>query len=167
MLLYFESTAELRPEDLLARPDKQGRPAVRGPLIRADSPGTPLAELRDGDKLHIVGAGSKDLLSGYTAEALVGLLVRLGLCKDTRLKQIHLVADETGAGEDASYAYHLAQILERAGYKVDEFKAPLGAVRCDERGKIWIRLSTSEEWLPSSSALNYYTGANVQQKHRK
>jgi hypothetical protein len=165
MLLVLEHVDGLRPDDLLARPDKQGGAAVRGPLVNAD--GTPLSSLHGGDKLHIVGAGTEEVLSGHTPERLVDLLTRLGLSRSGRLKQIHLIADRTGAGEQRSYAAKLAAALDTAGFQVDELKAPFGNVRCDGRGKIAVQLPGAEDWQPSSSALNYYTGPHVQEKHSK
>jgi hypothetical protein len=167
MLLYLESVSDLRPEDLLARTGKQGRPAVRGPVATASAAGTPLDSLAEGDKLHIVGMGTEDSISGYAPEELLALLARLGLSRTVRLKQIHLIAGRTGAGEQQSYAARFAGAFANHGFQVDEFKAPLGDVRADERGKVWVRLPGEDAWQPSSSALNYYTGPRVQDKHRK
>lgn len=165
VILYLETVNGLRPEDLLARPSKNGDYSVRGPLVTTDSV-EPLRALVGGDKLHIVGRGNEQAIADRSPDQLVSLISRLGLSKEIRLKQIHLIADRTGSGKEASYASRFAAALTAANLQVDEIKAPLGDVRCDEKGKIWVRLPDTEDWQPSSSSLNYYAGPAIQEKHR-
>ena len=149
-------------EDLLARSGKDGRAQVRGPLASVPfAPGDkPLENLADGDKLHIVRAEADD------AARLVELLGTLGLNPQVRLRQIHLLIDNAGVGDAASFAESFSEELLRRGYRVLEIKAPRGRVRWDGRGKVYIAAPQREDWVPSSSELNYYTGPGVQEKHR-
>ncbi|HKO58419.1 MAG TPA: hypothetical protein VJ276_21320 [Thermoanaerobaculia bacterium] len=145
----------------LLRREKRGVSA-RGPLVQAR--GTPLAELREGDKLHIVGIAGEARLDGKTPAELVALLAALGLPRGVRLKQVHLIADETGRGGGESYAARLSAALIDEGFDVDEIKAPRGRVRWDEEGKVHIL--DGEQWVPSERGLNAYVGPRVADKHR-
>jgi hypothetical protein len=147
--------------DLLLRRIKGGVPA-RGPLVHPE--GTPLDALRDGDKLHIVATSEQARVAGRTPTELVEYLAALGLPRDVRLKQIHLIAGETGSGGAESYAARLSAALEAEGFAVDEIKAPRGAVQWDGNGKVQIR--TGEGWQPSEGRLNTYVGPRVPEKHR-
>jgi hypothetical protein len=147
--------------DALLRREKRGVSA-RGPLVRPE--GTPLAGLRDGDKLHIIGVADAARLDGKTPSELVGFLAALGLPRGARLKQVHLIADETGRGEGESYAARLSAALEAEGFEVDEIKAPRGRVRWDGEGKVHI--FAGDRWQPSQRELNAYVGPRVPDKHR-
>jgi hypothetical protein len=164
-------------QSLLAKPGKDGRATARGPHVAGPfvSGEQPLAVLRDGDKLHILSPRAPSGAAGHTATELVQTLARLGLKQETRLKQIHLIADNTGVGGRDSFAQQFADALAAAGFRVSEIKAPRGRVRCDSRGKIFIlptdaRISPARVgapgWVPSDRHLNYYAGPEVQEKHR-
>jgi len=163
LIFILETLAELAAQDLLARPLKNGEDSARGPVVSM-SDAFPLAALQDGAKLHIVGSGDGQLVAGLTPEQLVGLLTRSGLDGRIRLKQIHLIAESSGAGGASSFAAQLDKALRHAGLHVAEIKAPLGHVRCDSAGKIWI--GSSEGWLPSTADMNQYIGPDIQEKHR-
>jgi len=158
----LETVEGVRVEDLLARPAKSGSGTARGPSVGAA--GAPLASLQDGDKLHIVGRGGAMQVSGADAAGLVERLAALGLSPAVRLKQIHLIADHAGEGGSSSFAARFDAALRARGLHVAEIKAPVGRVRCDEAGKIWVFRDGA--WLASNSDLNYYTGPAVQEKHR-
>lgn len=168
MILMLEPVEGIRCEDLLARPAKSGSGSARGPCVTlpADNAqgGLPLAGLLDGDKLNVVGRGSADRISGDDPEELVERLSGLGLSREIQLKQIHLFADHSGDGGERSFAARFDAALRARGLKVNEIKAPIGRVRCDTAGNIWIL--AGETWVPSSTALNYYAGPAVQDKHR-
>ncbi|MGC2659872.1 MAG: C80 family cysteine peptidase, partial [Bryobacteraceae bacterium] len=159
--------AGLEPQDLLARPDKQGGDSARGPVVRLDGSDTPLDQLKGGQKLHIVGGGNGETIAGRAPEELARLLTQLGLKSTVRLKQIHLIANRTGFGAGTSYASQFLAAIETEDIRVDEVKAPLGDVRCDAKGKIWVKMTDAVEWQPSSSALNYYAGPRIENKHRR
>ena len=165
----LEMVEGLRCEDLLARLAKPGSGSARGPCIvlPADSSqdGLLLAGLRDGEKLHVVGCGGANEISGDSPEGLVERLAMLGLRPVIRLKQIHLIADCAGKDGERSFAARFDAALRTNGFQVNEIKAPTGPVRCDSAGKIWIL--SGGEWVPSNAELNYYTGPAVQWKHRK
>ena len=163
MVLVIDSVNDVRVEDLLARPSKSGEGTARGPYITG-SADNPLGSLRNGDKLHLVGPMDGDRLGGHTVTQLIDHLTALGLDRSTHLKQIHLIADNAGAGAEKSFAAELDAALQASGFHVDEIKAPIGRVRADAVGKIWVE--TSQGWLPSKPELNYYTGPAVQLKHR-
>ena len=173
----FFPEADVDVQALLAKPGKDGRATARGPHVAGPfAPGEqPLSVLRDGDKLHIVSPRTPSGAAGHTATELVQTLARLGLKQETRLKQIHLIADNTGVGGKESFAQQFADALAAAGFRVSEIKAPRGCVRCDPRGKILIRQTDAHmgtarvgepEWVPSDKHLNYYAGPDVQEKHR-
>lgn len=176
---------------LLRKPRKDGAPEARGPLIEGPfAPGArPLAALADGDKLHIVARGGRGSVAELVAEELVDRLEALGLGRSVRLRQIHLIVDNTGVGDSASFAEHFAAALAAGGFQVMEIKAPRGCVRSDENGKVHILPVEAQEslakprsettdpvavtdalaaqgWVPSRKELNYYTGPQVQEKHR-
>lgn len=167
MILYLEHALGLEPHNLLAKPDKCGPGSARAPLVRPEPSGTPLAALQAGEKLHIAASGDQHGLSGRTPEQFVQLLLQLGLTPTVRLMQIHLVANQSGSGGSASFAFRLSVALWEAKLEVDEIKAPLGDVRCDAYGKLWVKLPDSSDWQPSSPALNYYCGPRVQDKHKR
>ena len=160
MILMLGEVPGVSVEHLLARPDKSGRPGVRGPL-------GPLTDLREGDKLHIAGVSDGSRVAGYDPDALVDRLRELGWDPAVRLRQIHLIADWTGRDGAVSFATRLAAALAGAGFDLDEIKAPLGRVRCDSRGKIRVCLGEAQQWTPSSPALNLYVGPRVPAKHRQ
>jgi hypothetical protein len=116
----------------------------------------PLAALRDGDKLHVVAQG----VAGQEPRELVRQLAALGLARELRLKQLHLLADDAGG----SYVERLAEALVAEGYQVGELKAPRGAVAWDATGKVHVR--TGGDWQPSDKTRNAYAGPEVQAKHR-
>jgi hypothetical protein len=162
---------------LLGKAGKDGKPSVRGPLADG-AEGTPLAALRDGDKLHIVAAGDRRSIAGLTPEALVKHLGALGLGREVRLDQIHLLADEAGTGGEASYAQRFADALASEGYAVQEIKAPRGAIRTAPGGKVLVKPSPGDGALaagdadpdgyqPSKPALNHYAGPAIKDKHRR
>lgn len=167
MILYLEDVSGLKPEDLLARADKHGNASVRGPLVRLESGGTPLDALETGQKLHVVGTGNSQSLAGRTPQELVNLLMQLGLRSTIRLRQVHMIASHTGTGGGDGFAAHFSAALEKAKLWIDEIKAPLGDVRCDSSGKIWIKPAGAADWQPSSPVLNYYCGPRVQDKHKR
>jgi len=152
-----------RVDALLAKPGKDGRPAVRGPRVEA-AVVAPLAALSDGDKLHIVADGGRAEVAGYSAEALACHLCALGLRRDVRLKQIHLIVDDTGTGGLESFAERFSTALATEGFHAFEIKAPRGKVSCDARGNVLIAPAESE--AASGASLNYYTGPGLQEKHR-
>jgi hypothetical protein len=166
MILYLEDVLGLSAEDLLAKADKRGNAAARGPIVQFESTGTPLQDLETGQKLHVVGTGNGQTVAGHTPRDLVKLLVRLGLQPTARLKQIHLIAHGAGLAGADSFASRFSAALVAGGLQVDEIKAPLGDVRCDANGKIWLKLADATSWQPSSSALNYYCGPSIQSKHQ-
>lgn len=161
---------------LLGKAGKDGKPSVRGPLVEGVE-GSPLAALRDGDKLHIVAAGDRRAVAGLTPEALVKRLGALGLGREVRLDQIHLLADDAGTGGEASYAQRFAEALASEGYAVQEIKAPRGAVRTAPSGKVLVKPSPGEAlaggnadadgYQPSEPALNHYAGPAIKAKHRR
>lgn len=167
MILYLEDVPGLNPEDLLARADKHGNASARGPLVRLELSGNALDALETGQKLHVVGTGNSQSLAGRTPKELVNLFLQLGLRLTIRLRQVHLIANHTGSGGGDSFAAHLYAVLGKAKLRIDEIKAPLGDVRCDSNGKIWIKPAGSVNWQPSSPALNYYCGPHVQDKHKR
>ncbi len=148
----------------MARPSKSGGAPARGP-VTSTGEDSPLKALSHGDKLHLVGTGTGERVGGYSAEELVSHLAALGLSRSVRLKQIHLIAGNAGTGASRSFAARLDAALRAAGFQVAEIKAPVGPVRCDSAGKIWIE--TPQGWVPSSPELNYYAGPAIQDKHRK
>jgi len=154
MILALQPHPVSRLEDLLARTGSGGKPEVRGPLVQGpfSEEQKPLADLRDGDKLHIVRDPADN------AAGLVDLLEQLGLTGRVRLKQIHLLIDNSGTGKRRSFAERFYAELMRRNYPALEIKAACGRVRWDERGKVWISPANGDEWLPSSPELNYYTG---------
>jgi Peptidase C80 family len=162
MILLLDSSEGVRLEDLLARPSKTGQDSARGPVAGG---GAALSALGDGDKLHLVGSGTGSEVGGYTAEGLVAHLGALGLSRVVRLKQIHMIAADAGTGSEQSFAARFDTALRAAGFQVSEIKAPMGRVRCDPAGKIWIE--SRQGWLPSSPELNYYAGPAIRDKHRK
>ncbi|MFL5359069.1 hypothetical protein [Archangium sp.] len=176
MLLVLDSSAldsSLKVEQLLGKPGKGGVAEVRGPLVAREE-GTPLAALRDGDKLHVVAPGDGATVAGCSPEQLVQRLGALGLARGVRLKQLHLIADDSGTGGDASFAARFAEVLAAEGYAVPEIKAPRGRVRSAPDGKVLVRPSEApldggdaEGFRPSDSSLNHYAGAGVQEKHRR
>jgi hypothetical protein len=167
MILVLEDVPGISPADLLARVSKAtGAPGVRGPLVDKDAAAHPLSQLREGDKLHIVGSSNGAQLAGSSPEGLLALLESLGWSRAIRLKQIHLIAGSAGNGGDASFAALFEAAIRSRGFQVDEIKAPLGPVRCDTRGKIWVYSGSHRDWEPSSPALNYYVGPRVAEKHR-
>jgi hypothetical protein len=159
----LETVDGIRGEDLLARPAKSGAGTARGPCV-TPAAASPLAALVDGEKLHVVGKGSADRLSGADPEGLVDRLAALGLSPAVRLKQIHLIADHTGDGGERSFAARFDSALRARGFQVSEIKAPAGEVRCDTAGKIWVFADGA--WYASNPALNYYAGPAIQEKHR-
>jgi len=163
MLLVFPSGISSDVNHLLARSGKDGTPSVRGPLVImpvADGE-RPLAQLGENDKLHIVASGSDDDVAGHSPEELVQLLESLGLAPELPLRQIHLIVDHTGA----TYADRLARALAAKQFRVREIKAPRGAVKWDEAGKVQVLVEGA--WKPSSKELNTYAGPDVQEKHRR
>lgn len=176
MLLVLDGSAldpRLKVEQLLGKTGKGGEPEVRGPLVTSEE-GTPLAALRDGDKLHIVAPGDRTWVAGCSPDALVRRLAALGLSRGVGLKQLHLIADHAGTGGDASFAARFAAALAAEGYEVREIKAPRGSVRSAPDGKVLVRPSEgsleggdAEGFRPSDKSLNYYTGPSVQEKHRR
>src|SRR5215212_2559547 len=147
--------------DALLRRQKGGASA-RGPLVHPE--GTPLGALRDGDKLHIIALATEGLVAGRTAGELVAFLATLGLSRSVRLKQVHLIADDTGSSDGESYAARLSAALEAGGFSVDEIKAPRGRVHWDGEGKVHI--FAGGRWQPSEGDLNTYAGPRVPAKHR-
>lgn len=142
-----EPSADLhsKVEHLLNNSGKDGKPSVRGPLIEVpfSTHAKPLAALRDGDKLHIVAPADGNSVAGFTSSGLVKRLAELGLFKEVRLKQIHLIADNTGVGDAESFAGSFADALVAEGFNVLEIKAPRGLVRWNESGKIYISPSVT------------------------
>lgn len=114
-----------------------------------------------------MGPFSEDRLAGFDPEAVAEMLAGAFTGRPARLREIHLISPFTGYGREGSFADLLDLALRRRGMDVDEIKAPLGDVRCDSAGKIWVRLEHSTEWAPSSPALNHYCGPRVAEKHRK
>lgn len=167
MILLLEDLDHLPEKALMARVGKTGSPGVRGPSVVARSPsdGRPLERLHEGEKLHIVGSGTQERVFGKDPAALVRLLLELGLSASIGLKQIHFIADDTGVGGAESFAARFAIEIEKKGLRVDEIKAPVGKVRCDSNGKIWICSDRTSGWLPSNASLNFYAGPRVQPKH--
>jgi hypothetical protein len=145
-------------QHLLARLQEDGTTPKRGPLVTVRSGDTtqPLAALRDGDKLHVVAQG----VAGQEPRELVHRLEALGLTREVRLKQLHLLADDAG-GE---YVERLAEALAADRYQIGEIKAPRGAVAWDATGKVHVR--TGGDWQPSDKTRNAYAGPDVQPKHR-
>jgi hypothetical protein len=162
MILVLDSSDGVRLEDLLARPSKSGQGPARGSVAVGDAA---LSTLGDGDKLHLVGSGTGGRVGGYAAEDLVAHLAALGLSRSVRLKQIHLIAADAGKGSEQSFAARFDAALRAAGFQVLEIKAPMGRVRCDSAGKIWIE--SGKGWAPSGPEFNYYAGPAIQEKHRK
>jgi hypothetical protein len=162
---------------LLGKAGKDGKPSVRGPRVDSTE-GSPLAALRDGDKLHIVAPGDRLAIAGLAPEALVKHLGALGLGREVRLAQIHLLTDDAGTGGAASYAQRFADVLVSEGYAVQEIKAPRGAIRTAPSGKVLIKPSPEDGALPggdadadgyqpSRPALNHYAGPAIKDKHRR
>jgi hypothetical protein len=168
MLLMLEDVHGVDADELMARVSKvTGLAGVRGPLIdaRSDRSGLPLATLEDGQKLHIVAGSNGKEVAGQAPENFVTLLAALGLPKTARLKQIHLIAPSTGRDREQSFAARFERELARRGIPVDEVKAPLGLIRSDPLGKIWVYSEADRQWMPSSPRLNYYVGPRVAPKH--
>jgi len=156
VILILGEVAGVTVESLLAR--SEGK---RGPVASIDS----LGELRENDKLHLVAPFADGAVAGYDAVALVELLTRPFAGGLPRLKQIHLISPFTGCGGETSFAAQLDAALQRRSWEVDEIKAPIGDVRSESEGKIWVR-PEGGNWTPSSPALNYYAGPRVAEKHR-
>jgi hypothetical protein len=169
MLLVLGDVAGIETGDLMARVSKiTGEPGVRGPMVdvRGEKGSRPLSALRTGDKLHVLAPSNGIELAGIGPDGLVDVLVRLGWSQSTRLKQIHLIAPSAGRNGRSSFAGLFEAAIRSRGYQVDEIKAPVGPVRCDAHGKMWVFLETAHDWAPSSAALNYYVGPRVPEKHR-
>ncbi len=166
MILALEQVAALAEDNLRSRRSKDGQSAARGIYIAVDAPFVerPLQRLEQGEKLHIVGIGSAEELSGMGPAELLDRLRFLGLSANVHLKQIHLIADDTGLGEEASFAARFAAAIAGARLQVDEIKAPAGKVKCAADGKIWVQ-PAGADWRPSCPELNYYAGPRVQPKH--
>lgn len=171
MLLSLHTPAHPPPApllDLVSRPGKHGRASARGLLV--DGAGgeqtRPLAALADGDKLHIAAPGDASVVAQLDPAALVQRLARLGLSTEVRLAQIHLISDDAGMGDEASFARSFADALTRQGFHVDEVKAPRGRVQWDPHGKVQILTAGATDYRPSESALNYYVGPRVHANHR-
>jgi hypothetical protein len=126
--------------------------ASREPLVSRDDT-QPLTALRDDDKLHVAGPA-------MAAAALDAVLAELGLARNCRLKQLHLMIDHA-----AEIAHDVRSELAREGFGLREIKAPRGEVSWREDGKVLIR-PRGGEWTQSSRELNVYTGPDVQPKHR-
>jgi hypothetical protein len=170
MLLVLGDVPGIIATDLMARVSKiTGRPGVRGPLIDAcgSTVGLPLSQLKDGDKLHILGPSDGRELAGRGPRRLGELLTSLGWPPSVRLKQIHLIAPSTGRNGANSFAAQFEAAIRGRGLEVDEIKAPIGPVRCDSDGKVWVYSERFQGWIPSSPALNYYVGPRVPEKHRQ
>jgi len=162
MLLLFPDEIPADVRYLLARPGKGGQASARGPLVRMPVAAgqRPLAVLGEGDKLHLAARGSDADVAGHPPEELVALLESLGLPRDVRVKQIHLIVDDTGF----TYAERFARALAAHGFRVREIKAPRGKVTWDEHGKVHVMVDGA--WQPSNKTLNTYAGPEVQEKHR-
>jgi hypothetical protein len=158
MILWLGEVSGLAMADLLSRPAKTGEAQVRGPLViaRESSAGRPLSALRPGEKLHVVAPGDGTRVAGMDPAGLVQHLAELGFEKNLQLKQIHLIAEDSGRGGPASFASRFLEALTSAGFQETEIKAPLGKVRCDSKGKIWIHLPEQDGWVPSERCLNLY-----------
>ncbi len=159
-------------DHLLGKPGKDGEGSARGPLVEGDT-GTPLAALRDGDKLHLVAPGDREAIAGLSPAKLVERLGALGLGRAVQLEQIHLLSNDSGTGGEESFARRLADALADARYQVREIKAPRGHVRVAPDGKVWIRpteghavSADADGYCPSTPRLNAYAGTAVQEKHR-
>jgi hypothetical protein len=169
-----DAALEVDVAHLLAKAGKHAESA-RGPLVEA-AEGTPLAALRDGDKLHVVAPGQPAAIAGLAPAELVARLRDLGLSQGARLDQIHLLADNAGTGGERSFAQRFAEALMSEGFAVLEIKAPRGAIRCNASGKVLIRPAVGEAhpadvradpdgYYPSSSSLNHYAGPGIKAKH--
>jgi hypothetical protein len=158
MILIVGELPGISTQSLLAH-----REGKRGPVASIEG----LGDLREGDKLHIVGPFAEGRLAGLSPEALAEMLAGALIGRSVRLSQVHLISPSTGHGRERSFAERLDLALRRQGTDVDEIKAPLGDVRCDSTGKIWVRLEHSREWVPSSPAVNHYCGPRVAEKHRR
>jgi len=157
---------------LLGKPGKNGESSARGPLVEGGA-GTPLADLRDGDKLHLVAPGDREAIAGFSPTKLVDRLGALGLDRAVQLAQLHLLSDDSGTGGEESFARRLADALADTGYQVREIKAPRGQVRVALDGKVWIKPTEghaegadTDGYCPSTPSLNAYAGPAVQEKHR-
>lgn len=89
---------------------------VRGKVVKSNDCGRPLRQLRSDEALYIVGHGQRECgsLSGYTADALLELLVDKGLCPHTKRLNIKLVCCHSGHKPNyktLSYAEELYQTL--------------------------------------------------------
>jgi hypothetical protein len=169
MILLLGDVPGIDSGDLLARTSKvTGLPGGRGPLVdaRDDATSHPLAQLGDGEKLHVVGPSNGVELAGVGPDGLVDLLARLGWSPSVHLKQIHLIAPSTGREGAGSFAALFEAAIRARGFQVGEIKAPADAVRCDREGKIWVYREITQAWVPSSPDVNYYVGPDVSDKHR-
>jgi hypothetical protein len=169
MILVLGDVPGISIDDLLARTSKTtGAPGVRGPVVdaRYGIANGPLAQLREGDKLHIVGPSNGAEVAGMRPGSLADLLDSLAWSRSIRLKQIHFIAPSTGRDGLSSFAALFEGEVRSRGFQVDEIKAPVGSIRCDPEGKIWVYSDRENAWLPSSPVWNYYVGQHVADKHR-
>jgi hypothetical protein len=149
--VLLDLTAGDRDVSALLVRQKRGA-AARGALVRPE--GRPLAALAENEKLHIVAGGDGARVANRTPSELVALLHELGMPRDVRIRQIHLIADDTGSGGAESYAARVLTAVREAGFNVAEIKAPLGRVRWDAAGKIHVL--TPAGWQLSRRELNVH-----------